>query len=304
MVFQLLACFFLIVSLFYHYDLGFSQQTLPEQAFSAPSDHALFTAEILSATPSAQPTLTLPLMINDAATATQTADATASAEVSDFCQHVPVLLYHHIQPLPIADQLGHEPLTIESNIFDEQMRYLVEHGYHAVSAEDLVTSLLTRQPLPEKSVVITIDDGYDDAYTYGFMLAKKYQLVMSFMIPTSLIGTPGFMNWDHLKEMNENPYAKIYNHTATHAALGLISQQQIEEELSSSSAAFKANLGLNNTVFTYPYGSFSDEAISMVKQHGFSGAYSTIEGQEQCASQIMTLPRSHIGNAPLNEYGL
>ena len=134
------------------------------------------------------------------------------------------------------------------------------------------------------------------------MLAS-YKIIINFMIPTELIGRPGYMTWDHLKEMTTNPYARIYNHTASHAALGSTSFEHIEYELSSSSAALKEQLGLSNTIFTYPYGSFSDIAIEEVKKHGFIGAFSTIDGKLQCSSQIMILPRTRIGNAPLNFFG-
>jgi len=222
----------------------------------------------------------------------------------EFCLNVPVILYHHVQPLEIADQLGHKVLTVDSTIFDEQMQYLVKNGYTALSAEDLANALLTYHQVPEKSIVITIDDGYDDNYTYAFLDAKKYHLIMNFMIPSGLIDKPGYMNWDHLKEMNESPYARIYNHTATHAPLGLLSQKEIDDELSSSSAAFTANLGLDNTVFTYPYGSYNDLAVEMVQKHGFIAAYTTVAGRRQCRSEIMTLHRDHIGNASLALYGL
>jgi peptidoglycan/xylan/chitin deacetylase (PgdA/CDA1 family) len=229
--------------------------------------------------------------------------AAITPPASDFCLDVPVFLYHHTQPLEMATLLGHPQLTVDSNIFDEQMRYLVENGYNVVSAEALVEALLNRQQLPPKTVLVTIDDGYDDNYTYAFATAKKYKIVMNFMIPTELIGRPGYMTWDHLKEMAVSPYAKIYNHTATHAALEYITPEQIETELTTSSTAFREQLGLSNTIFTYPYGAFNDYAVEQVKKHGFIGAFSTIEGTAECLSQIMVLPRFRIGNAPMSFYG-
>lgn len=222
---------------------------------------------------------------------------------SDFCMEVPVFLYHHTQPLQIATLLGHPQFTVDSNIFDEQIRYLKENNYNIISAEDLVAALKNFQKLPEKTVLITVDDGYDDNYTYAFSIAKKYKVIMNFMIPTGLIGNPGYMTWEHLKEMKDNPYARIYNHTASHAALAYLSQEQVEWELNTSSEALKKNLGLSNTIFTYPYGSYNDLAIDLVKKHGFTGAFTTIEGQYQCRSQIMELQRLHVGNATMNWYG-
>jgi peptidoglycan/xylan/chitin deacetylase (PgdA/CDA1 family) len=229
--------------------------------------------------------------------------ATPQLTPADYCINVPVILYHHIQPLEIASQLGHEPLTVDSNIFDEQIKYLKEHNYHAATADELVQALENHISLPDKSVLITIDDGYDDNYTYAFLTAKKYQFVMNFMIPTELIGKPGYMNWDHLREMHSSDYARIYNHTATHAALGQISQNEIDNELATSSADFKRELGLETNIFTYPYGSYNPLAIDELKRFGFIAGFTTDPGRQECLSNIMLLKRVRVGNAPISSYG-
>lgn len=222
----------------------------------------------------------------------------------DFCVDVPVVLYHHVQPLQEAQLLGHAQLTVDSEIFEKQMQYLVDHEYNAISADDLVTALLNHEELPQKSIVITIDDGYIDNYSYAFMMAKKYHLIMNFMVPSELIGKTDYMTWDHLKEMKDNPYARIYNHTASHAALGLLDKEKIDSELERSNKQFNDELGLAMTIFTYPYGSNSPLAVEELKSHGFVGAFTTMPGRKQCESEIMLLHRDHIGNAPLDEYGL
>jgi hypothetical protein len=65
----------------------------------------------------------------------------------------------------------------------------------------------------------------------------------------------------------------------------------------------KENLGLINTIFTYPYGTFSDLAIEKVKEHGFIGAFTTVEGKQQCRSQMFQLQRLRVGNALMESYG-
>lgn len=236
-------------------------------------------------------------------TITPSASPSALPQPEDYCVNVPVILYHHIQRLETATILGHAALTVDSIIFDNQIKYLKGHGYHALTADDLVYSLENRLPIPEKSVLITIDDGYDDNYTYAFLTAKKYQFVMNFMIPSSLIGKPGYMNWDHLREMHASGYAKIYNHTATHAPLGYITAQQIAQELETSNADFERELGFVPHIFTYPYGSYSPIAIDELKKYGFTAGFTTDPGKEECLSNIMLLKRVRVGNASISSYG-
>lgn len=276
------------------------QQAEPISPNTSLDLHALTI--LPSETPITPPLLPLGTIANLSPTPVPKASESATV-TEDFCLDVPVILYHHIQPLPMASLLGHAKLTIDNKIFENQIAYLKDQGYQAISADDLVNALINRQHLPEKSIVITIDDGYDDNYTYGFMTAKKYQMILNFMIPTQLIGKPGYMNWDHLREMHANEFVRIYNHTATHAPLGYILKQQITHELTSSREDFKRELGFDTNIFTYPYGSYNPVAIDTLKQHGFTAAFTTDDGRKQCLSNIMQLKRTRIGNAAMNTYG-
>ena len=237
------------------------------------------------------------------ATVNTTDDSVASGSAQDYCLNVPIILYHHIEPLSIATQLGHASLTEDSNIFEEHISYLSQKHYHFLALEDLVHAILNHGTVPPKSVVITVDDGYIDDYTYGFLMAKKYHAIMNFMIPTGLVGQPDYMTWDHLKEMAASPYARIYNHTTTHAALGLIDQSQIVQEVTTANQDLKKNLGINNDIIVYPYGSYDDLAIQTVQQLGMIAGVSTDPGTNDCISNIMKLPRVRVGNAPIESYG-
>ncbi len=231
--------------------------------------------------------------------------AQAQANTSDdYCLNVPVLLYHHIQPLSLARELGHAQFTVGDNYFDMQMSYLAENNYHAISADELAYALIHHTSLPPKSIVITIDDAYDDNYKYAYQILKKYYLAGNFMIPTGLIENKGYMTWVELKEMSENPLITIYNHTLSHAYLGGETREKIEFEITSANNQLESNLGKSSNIFTYPYGSYSPLAIDVLKKLGFVAAFSTLDGTIQCESYIFALKRLHIGNAPLNSYGL
>ena len=249
------------------------------------------------ATPTATPSPTASL------SGVATPDIVASGSAQDYCLNVPVIMYHHTEPLAIATQLGHAQLTEDSTYFEEHISYLAKHGYHFLALSDLVSAIINRQPVPEKSVVITIDDGYIDNYTYGFMMAKKYHALMNFMIPTGLVGQPDYMTWDHLKEMVASPYARIYNHTTSHAPLGLIDQDQIIKEVTTANNDLKNNLGIDNNIVIYPYGSYNDLAVQTLRQLGMIAAVSTDPGTDECLSNIYKLPRVRVGNEPIEDYG-
>ena len=279
---------------------------MPAKVYSAEITSPVLASELLFPTliASPSPTIVLPFQDSYYQTAPEI-PATISAQTQgDFCLNVPVIMYHHIQPMDMAKKLGHDSLTVDSGKFEEQMKYLVSQGYTAVGAETLIESLYNRQQLPPKSVVVTIDDGYDDNYTYAFLVAKKYNLVMNFMIPTDLIGTSGYMNWDHVKEMAMNPYARLYNHTASHAELDKISQDEIRYEITDAMSDMQNNLHYYYPLLTYPYGQYNQSVIDTATSLGLKGAFTTKHGNMHCLSKVMELPRYHVANEPLSSLGL
>jgi peptidoglycan/xylan/chitin deacetylase (PgdA/CDA1 family) len=161
----------------------------------------------------------------------------------------------------------------------------------------------TQQWLPPKTVLITIDDGYDDVYDYAFPIAKKYNIVLNLMIPTGLLGKPNYMTWDELKELSQSELVHIYNHTNSHAELTKLNREEKTREVREAKEQLANQLGNHTTVFSYPYCSIDEEAIDVVKQQGYVAGFSTKGGTEQCTSFIMTLHRTHIGNSNLDGYG-
>lgn len=223
---------------------------------------------------------------------------------NDYCLTAPVLTYHRIQPQSVAIEKGQTAGSVDNGIFDQQMAFLSASGYHAITVEELVNAIKNHSDLSPKSIVITLDDGYENAYTYAYPIAQKYNMVINLMIVTGLVGNQDFLTWDQVKEMKNSGLVYFTNHTWSHYAIGHGSVEKIQYEIQTSKQQLEQYTGQAVNIFTYPYGSFSPNAIEILKQDGFIGAFSTVPGKLQCESYIMTLHRTSIGNSPLSSYGL
>jgi len=223
---------------------------------------------------------------------------------SDYCLNVPVLMYHHIQPENLARELGQTSLTVDSVVFDQQMAYLVSEGYTSISADELANSLKTRSALPAKPIVITMDDGYKDNFEYAFPVIQKYGLIANIMIPTGLMENPGWLTWNDLKTMVDSGKFFAYDHTWSHVALAGASDEKIQTEVVTAKKQLEEHLDKTVNVFAYPYGSENSKVADILRQNGFSVAFSTIPGKTQCDSFIMALHRTRVGNGTLASYGL
>lgn len=273
---------------------SFSLSTCNSLSSCAP----IFSSSIISPTP----TLGIP---ENKITENVQVDEKINAPIqNDYCLNIPVLTYHRVQPQSAAIEKGQTSGSVDNGIFDHQIAYLVGNGYHTITAEDLVNALRNHSSLPAKSIVITLDDGYENAYTYAFPIAQRYNIMINLMVSTGLVGNSGFLSWDQIKEMKTSGLVFLTSHTWSHYAIGQGSSDKIQYEVQTSKQQIEQYTGQTVNVFTYPYGSFSPDAIKILQQDGFIGAFSTIPGTLQCESYIMTLHRTSIGNSPLSSYGL
>lgn len=95
-------------------------------------------------------------------------------------QGIPVLMYHHVSPNPGL-------VTVSPETFHTQMAWLARHNYRSIGADDLA-AFLAGTPLPEKSVMITFDDGYLDNYLYAHPVLQSLGLKAVLFVTTGWLG--------------------------------------------------------------------------------------------------------------------
>ncbi len=259
----------------------------------------------ISSSPSATPTIVTSHTASPSSALSDDGATVTGSRVNGigYCLYVPVFMYHHIEPMAQANEEGHGQLTVDSNLFDQQMGYMIAHGYNFISLSTLVNAIVNHQSLPAKTVVLTADDGYIDIYQYAYPIIQKYHIIMNLFIPTGLIDNSDYMTWNQIKQMQGSGLVNIYNHTWSHYPLGQGDKTKITFEMQTSQNELKQNLGLTPNIMAYPYGSFSPLSIQVLQSEGFTAAFSTLPGTDECTSNLMTEPRYRIGNAPMSYYG-
>ncbi|MHA3103124.1 poly-beta-1,6-N-acetyl-D-glucosamine N-deacetylase PgaB [Acinetobacter sp. ANC 3791] len=118
--------------------------------------------------------------------------------------------------------------SVSTARFEEQVRWLQKSGFHFISVDQLLKAHQGKTVLPEKPVLLTVDDGYENFYTnvYPFVKANKIPIVLAVVgswlepkagemvnfgddkIPRSKIVT-----WPQLKEMSKSGYVEIASHS-------------------------------------------------------------------------------------------
>ncbi|MGE5139477.1 MAG: polysaccharide deacetylase family protein [Rudaea sp.] len=279
---------------------------VPSTETAAPSLTATHTA---SSTPSPAPTDTLTptstvtaLPSNTprpAATRTAAPAAPAGSVTTARTARVPILMFHHVGVLPPGADAIRTDLTVSPDVFDAEMKYLVDQGYHSIRLADLVTSLQTGAALPPRPIVLTFDDGYDDNYQNAFPTLKDHGLTGTFFIITARAdaGSYGYMNWAQIEEMAANGM-EIGSHSVDHLYdLARLTKLRQWNEIKPADEALAAHFPDAARIFSYPSGSFNATTESILAELGYIAAVTTRQGVVQSSGAPFELKRIRIKGA-------
>jgi peptidoglycan/xylan/chitin deacetylase (PgdA/CDA1 family) len=165
---------------------------------------------------------------------------------------MPILVYHHVVPELPADP-DQASISVTVDAFNEQLAELKDEGYDSVTAAELTNHLYYGLPLPEKPVMLTFDDGYDDALIHATHALDAYGMIGTFGIVSGFIGSPGYLTWDQVREMRDAGM-EIISHSATHPGLGGVGPEQLADEIAGSKQAIETEAGVPVQALIYPYG--------------------------------------------------
>jgi len=182
----------------------------------------------------------------------------------------PVLLYHRVGPEPDA-------LTITEDRLMEDLRYLADRGYHAVSLEQAEKYMTGQDTINGKPVLLTFDDGYLNNYTKAFPILQDFSMTATFFIITGMVGQPNRLNRFQMKEMAAAGMS-FGSHTVSHRPLGDLDGKQAIAELVKSKGDLEDMLGKKTEFVAYPCGSFKHETILAARDAGYKGGFTTQNG--------------------------
>jgi peptidoglycan/xylan/chitin deacetylase (PgdA/CDA1 family) len=181
-------------------------------------------------------------------------------------RRIPILLYHGI------DKKSSNQWTVELELFEKQMAYLDERGFQTLSLSDF-----SERRLPEKSLILTFDDGFKDNYLHVYPVLQKHGFRATFFLTTDSVGTPSFMGWDQVREMSEEGMF-FGAHTLSHPDLLKLDSKDAKVEVEQSKKIIEDKVGRQVDFFSYPYSNFDDNLKEIVKDAGYKGACTTFKG--------------------------
>lgn len=230
---------------------------------------------------------------------------------------VPILMYHSV----CEDETKAGRYIVTDDVFRSDMEYLQRNGYTAVFVSDLIDYVYNGTPLPEKPVVISLDDGYLNNLTDVLPILRDtgmkavVSVIGSGSENASANGGAAFahLSWDEVRELSDSGYVEIANHTwnmhenAPDGRRGCkkMSGESTEEyraalteDISKLQSVLEEKTGKAPETFTYPYGKISPEAEAALKDMGFKAALTCKAGMNYLTGDPEQLFELHRFNRP------
>lgn len=222
-------------------------------------------------------------------------------------KHPRILMYHMIsEPKKGAAFNG---LRVSPIQFERQLAWFRDHGWNFVTMSELYDQ---SSELPEKTVALTFDDGFEDNYTNALPLMKKYGAKGTLY----LVADRHDRDWSTLKKAHHNSGElknepklsdaqvkemlgsgsfELGGHTHTHANLIKLTTDQKWTEIRVPKRALEEQFNTALTSFAYPFGIYSEAEIAIVEEAGFATAVTTDNGiRRNVRERPFELPRLKI----------
>lgn len=139
-----------------------------------------------------------------------------------------VLSYHDVRD-GLASDMSEDQIAVSTKNLIAQFEWLREHGYSVVSIDRVLDAEAGRASLPEKSILLSFDDGYVSVYSRVYPLLKLY----GYPAVVALVGTwmlgdensmvdyghsrevprSNFLTWPQIREMQASGLVEIASHS-------------------------------------------------------------------------------------------
>lgn len=193
-----------------------------------------------------------------------------------------ILAYHKIGEPPAGGWRTWFYIPEETLV--AQLGYLKENGWEVIGADDFLRGLREPESLPERSALLTFDDGYRSMLAVALPVLAGFGYPSVLFVPTGFVGgTNAFeggaepeeplCGWDDLRDL-ERGGVSVQSHGVSHRAFSTLDAGDQAEELVRSRTVLEDNLEKPVSLFAYPYGDGGPETTGeAARRVGYRAAF-------------------------------
>lgn len=229
-------------------------------------------------------------------------DTAKSKALASGASQVPVLMYHYLVPKSLNKEPGNNSV-MNAEDFEKGMDYLHRAGYYTPTLQELEQYVKGEISLPEKSVVITFDDGYENNLVYAYPILKKYNFKAAIFVIGSKVKEeqepfdPSQKSYFTKAQMEQSKdvfefHSHTYNlHYKGFAKCGNEYAAGLNTALLKQDIQQMKTFGVDTPYFAYPYGNKSTQMMYYLHKEGYRMAFSVRQGFVKPGDNLMKLNR-------------
>jgi peptidoglycan/xylan/chitin deacetylase (PgdA/CDA1 family) len=209
-----------------------------------------------------------------------------------------VLCYHAFLDHPPHD------LTFPIRQLDLQMKTLKDAGFNFITTEDLIAGSYEGV----NNILITVDDGNKSVHRAYFEVFKKYGIKPLLGIYPHIINRMSYaLTWEELAELQRegchiagHGYFHLYLFSSNYRS----NRHDTRNEVIRPKQILESRLGIDINVFVYPFGSRSPEVIRLLKETGYTHAFTIEHGVIYTTNTNINrfeLPRYLVANSNVHQ---
>ncbi|MFH7319417.1 polysaccharide deacetylase family protein [Desulfurivibrio sp. D14AmB] len=187
--------------------------------------------------------------------------------------------------------------------FKEQMAYLAAHDYAVIPLSELVEMLASPTPLPAKTVVITIDDGYRTTYSEAWPVLREYGFPFTVFLYVEGLERrySNYLTWEQVAEMAAAG-VDFQDHSYSHHRLadwprGMTEDRYrawIRDDLVKGAEILERRLGQRPRFFAIPYGEYNHIVLDEAQKLGYEAVFTQDAGSVSDDTDLMMISREPI----------
>jgi len=207
-----------------------------------------------------------------------------------------ILIYHRFG----ENNLPSTNIRLEQ--LQQQIAFIRNNGFTPLSLDQLADYRKRGEALPDKALIITVDDAHRSFAEQGWPLFKAAGIPVALFVSTDAIDRAraggNYLTWDEIRTLRQEGVT-IGHHGAAHMHLPQAGIEAAMSDVVRASLRFRDELGFVPRYFAYPYGEYNLSLAAVLKASGFDLGFA-----QYSSAYSHTSPSHYLPRFPINErYG-
>jgi len=219
-----------------------------------------------------------------------------SLDIPDDGVRVAVLGYHDF-----SESERETAMRIRTSKFRKQMEVIRKMEIPVISMADFIAWKDEGKAIPEKAIVITLDDGWKSVYTDAYPVLKEFGFPFTIYLYKNYVDGGGkALTTPMIREMMANG-ATIGSHSTTHPFPQTVKKYRkagpeafdkfLNTEMAESKRFLEEKFKIVANTYAYPGGYFTEEMLTKANEVGYTHLFTVLPGKVKRSLPNNILPR-------------